>query len=268
MEKFTNLKEVAYDVSYDTKYFQNTSSIEMLTLNNIKDKLNLQDFKNNNLKILCLNAEETNNLSVTIEEIAGLFKNLEQLSITNFTIDNLSSIKDLKFLKSLEIRNSKVSAFNKFTTAIENLTIDNCSNIDFSLFNLKNIKSLTVNHQGLTDIFFISKYKNLVELDISFNNIKDISPVLNLNRLNQFTASNNCITSIPDHSKDMVHLTLLDLSDNLINSALPLMGIQLDYLYLKHNPITDLHDTLYMDLQNNPNHIRMLDIAELFQCSS
>ena len=107
--------------------------------------------------------------------------------------------------------------------------------------NPESVTSLKLNKKGLTEIPDLSKFNNLVELDLSDNEISDFSSKLTgLNNLQVLNLSGNNLTSIPTDICNLKSLKTLNLSSNKISSgSLSCLG-SLERLYLNNNDLTSI----------------------------
>ena len=89
----------------------------------------------------------------------------------------------------------------------------------------------------------------LVDLQLSNNQISDISPLLNLTRLVDLQLSNNQITSIGELA-GLLELHRIFLENNLIGDLLPLVnnsGIMAnDIVYVTGNPLDSISLQIYI----------------------
>lgn len=81
---------------------------------------------------------------------------------------------------------------------------------------LKNITSLDLSNQGITDITGIENCVNLKSLDLSYNQITSVEPLLKLYNLKDLNLSHNKISDI-SYLSNLVSLNELNLSDNDIS---------------------------------------------------
>lgn len=101
----------------------------------------------------------------------GSFKNLKSLELYDVQIETLPDLSELTELKSLSISGAD---FTK---------------LDDESVNWENIVSLNINSTNIHSIDkeIINKLYNLKALDVSYCNITDISFVLNLPKLEEFS---------------------------------------------------------------------------------
>lgn len=83
--------------------------------------------------------------------------------------------------------------------------------------------------------------KNIVEFWASSNKIQDISPLIDLVKMEWLVLTDNEITTIPDSIDNLENLEILNLSKNKIKSLPESIKnlTNLKYLYLRQNPISE-----------------------------
>lgn len=144
-------------------------------------------------------------------------EDIEMLILTD--VDDLSDLKYFPNLKSLDISNSNLKTNNTINNTklnrlrldsvtnidkdilkdklINDLTINNTYNIDYSYIN-KDIEYLTISNNTLDDYSFISNLSNLKYLDLSNTNFDDFSLILNNKDLSILNLSKTDINNIDD----------------------------------------------------------------------
>lgn len=114
-----------------------------------------------------------------------------------------------------------------------------------SITEAEEIKSLMVNAIGIKSIVGIEIFKNLIMLDISNNEIKEIPKELEaLQNLRILIINNNQITDLDPGITNLINLEVLDASNNKINkiSAEIAKLTKLEQLQLQNNMIKELPD--------------------------
>lgn len=81
---------------------------------------------------------------------------------------------------------------------------------------LKNITSLNLSNEGITDISGLESCVNLKSLDLSYNQIKDVKPLLKLYDIKDLNLSHNKISDV-SYLSNLTSLEQLNLSDNNIS---------------------------------------------------
>lgn len=174
------------------------------------------------------------------------FKYLELLEIvlSDFLIEDLNEISDLKFLKTLHIEcDTKVKNID-FLTQMKNLEhlyiqssqittldgIEKCSELIY----------LFLGNSKIQDITPLKELTSLVQLEIFHNMVNDISVLKYLKNLRTLYFQHNSIEDISVLS-ELKHIQHLDLSFNRINNIDSIKengGIQ--YLNFNNNQIKDI----------------------------
>lgn len=128
---------------------------------------------------------------------------------------------------------------------------------------LKNISSLNLTNQNITDITGIEKCQNLISLDLSYNNISDISPLLKLDGLKDLNLNNNMIEDI-SYISNLFSLRQLNLRDNKITDIDHSRDLTKDkdkdennyedYDLISENTFKRLTNLTHLDLSNSELH--------------
>lgn len=113
---------------------------------------------------------------------------------------------------------------------------------------------MNLRDKKLTDIAVLSQYIHIRYLDISENNLSEISSLNAIPQLLSIAANKNKITS--PQLNEMKYLQVLSLADNNISSTTDIAHPLLETLNLSSNQITDLVD---LDELHLPN-LRSLDL--------
>lgn len=131
----------------------------------------------------------------------------------------------------------------------------------------KRLERLDMSYQEISDISMISDLKNLMLVDLSYNNITDISPLKNMTNLKALHLAGVKLDDISWLS-NFLKLTSLTLESNKIEDISPLAKLtNLTDLYLRGNKIKDisplykLTNLIKLSLGNQINDINPL--AEL-----
>ena len=188
LEGIENLKLYSFDVSG----------------NNIKDWSLIK-----NLKIIENDNEMYSEPEVTINasnsglEDITIFNDIDitKLILDNNRIKNLSSLNNNK-INYLSIINNRLEDISKFDAS-------NISYIDLSrnpqikgLESIKNVPTVILSENGLSDLTEVKKLTGVLELDLSKNNIKDLSALNDSENLYTLSVEENKnldISTIPEH---------------------------------------------------------------------
>jgi hypothetical protein len=124
------------------------------------------------------------------------------------------------------------------------------SEMSAALLKPETVTSLKLNKQGLKQLPDLSKFKNLVELDLSDNDIVDFTSGLSgLDKLESINLSGNELTVIPTDLCNLKKLKSLNLSTNKITSGSLACLPGLERIYLNNNSLTAIPAGI-TDLQN------------------
>jgi uncharacterized repeat protein (TIGR02543 family) len=120
------------------------------------------------------------------------------------------------------------------------------SSTDFGITNLQGIENLTnltsldLSHNQISDVSPLAKLTKLTDLDLSWNQISDVSPLSRLTKLTELILGDNQISDVSPLA-NLTNLTELDLSHNQISDVSPLAKLtNLTELELWDNQISDV----------------------------
>ncbi|TXC90935.1 LPXTG cell wall anchor domain-containing protein [Metabacillus litoralis] len=140
----------------------------------------------------------------------------------NTEVLDLSALKELKNLYSMNITNSQIKDYK-------------------ILEEMNSIRSLAIDDNDLKDISFLAGMKQLEDLMLMNNNISDISALSNLTKLSFVNLANNNIEDIRPLLGSKNEMYSLDVSDNPIEDISSLSQFEnLFDLYLDETLIEDL----------------------------
>ncbi len=115
----------------------------------------------------------------------------------------------------------------------------------FPTWYLRDLEEFEMEFSGITSLFGIEHLKHVVVLDLSNNEISDITDLWNLTRIEELYLANNEIGYI-DVLSNLSNLRVIDLSGNQIDDISPLYDLKhLEYLNLMDNKIPK-HQLEYM----------------------
>lgn len=107
----------------------------------------------------------------------------------------------------------------------------------FPTWALRDLEEFEMEFAGITSLFGVEQCKHLIVLDLSNNEISDLSDLWNLYRLEELYLANNEIGYI-DALSNLSRLRVIDLSGNQIDDISPLFELKhLEYLNLMDNKI-------------------------------
>lgn len=200
-----------------------------------------------------------------LTDLNGLsnFKNLLNIDISGNNINDYSLLKNFNNLFSLTAKNNNISditMFNDINTVrldlsdnnindITNFKNDNVFSLDLSNNKitsgfevLKNIETLFLADNDITDLTEISKLDNIINLDLSNNKIKDISLLSKLDKLDTLSLAGNKQLEGTFKSNSIEHLNL---SNSNIDDNFDLSNIKkLTYINLSHTNYNDLNKVI------------------------
>lgn len=137
--------------------------------------------------------------------LAGLktFTNLKSLALTRDGLRDLSELKELNELETLDLSgNPIVYGLTQLgqKDKLKTLTVDGNRSqfIDglSAVGSFKNLTTLSLQNQKLTDLSALSGLKKLTSLDLTNNKISDVTPLGNLTALTKLTLDDNNIKDI------------------------------------------------------------------------
>ena len=233
---------------------KNLTNLESLNLDNnkIKDISALKDL--NHLKAVSL---ENNNITKldalsNKNELERLFlsnnsglelstlKNdsLEQLTVNNTNIRDLSVVSNLSKLKKIVANDNKITTLSHLKNAktLESVEVNN-NKIDSLDFENKTITSLEIKNNKLEDINNVHKLSALENLDASGNKISEF-PTNKQDKLINLTVSNNVIRTM-ENVNNLTALKYLTMSNNYVETlTLKEKNKTLEYLDISHNIVS------------------------------
>ena len=233
------------------KYLTNLESLN-LDNNKIKDisalknlnHLRAVSFENNNITKLdaLSNKNELERLFLSNNsglELATLKNdNLEQLTVNNTNIRDLSVVSNLPKLKKIVANDNKITTLSHLKNAkvLESVEVNN-NKIDSLDFENSTITSLEIKNNKLEEINNINKLSALENLDASSNKISEF-PSNKQDKLINLTINNNVIRSM-ENINNLTALKYLTMSNNYVSTlALKEKNKTLEYLDISHNTVT------------------------------
>ncbi|AMN30631.1 leucine-rich repeat domain-containing protein (plasmid) [Clostridium perfringens] len=198
------------------------------------------------------------------------FINENDSDIVNIPDKNLKRVlnKYLKQEESSDISVGQLRTIENLTTGAENISnisgLEYCTNLKF--LNISNHREADKNkYNDIKDISVLKNLKKLEVLNMENNKISDLTPISNLENLIQIDASGNNINNISEISK-LKNLTKLFLYDNNITDISAIKNLKnLKILSLSNNcistlaPLKDLKQLQSLDASNN----RITDLEPL-----
>lgn len=184
------------------------------------------------------------------------FPYLQSLTIEGGSFSNLSVLASLAQLKNLTIRDCRDSIVSSQDISV--------------IAALPNLQHLTMSNCQLSSssIETLSGANNLISLDLSNNNIRDISSLSFMSKLKELNLSHNALTNLSFISA-LSGLEVLDVSYNSLVSVLPLAGCpSLKELNAAFNYIETLSgtDNLYALQYLNASNNNLVSVDSLSGC--
>ena len=232
---------------------KNLTNLESLNLDNnkIKDISALQNLnhlravslENNNItKLDALNSKNelerlflSNNSGLELATLKN--DSLEQLTVNNTNIRDLSVVSNLPKLKKIVANDNKITTLSHLKNAkvLESVEVNN-NKIDSLDFENSTITSLEIKNNKLEDINNVHKLSALENLDASGNKISEF-PSNKQNKLINLTVNNNVIRTM-ENVNNLTALKYLTMSNNYVSTlALKEKNKTLEYLDISHNTV-------------------------------
>ena len=232
---------------------KNLTNLESLNLDNnkIKDISALKDLnhlravslENNNITKLDALSSKNELERLFLSNNSGLelatLKNdsLEQLTVNNTNIRDLSVVSNLPKLKKIVANDNKITTLSHLKNAkvLESVEVNN-NKIDSLDFENSTITSLEIKNNKLEDINNVYKLTGLENLDASGNKISEF-PSNKQNKLINLTVNNNVIRTM-ENVNNLTALKYLTMSNNYVSTlALKEKNKTLEYLDISHNTV-------------------------------
>ena len=232
---------------------KNLTNLESLNLDNnkIKDISALKDLnhlravslENNNITKLDALSSKNELERLFLSNNSGLelatLKNdsLEQLTVNNTNIRDLSVVSNLPKLKKIVANDNKITTLSHLKNAkvLESVEVNN-NKIDSLDFENSTITSLEIKNNKLEEINNINKLSALENLDASGNKISEF-PSNKQNKLINLTVNNNVIRTM-ENINNLTALKYLTMSNNYVSTlALKEKNKTLEYLDISHNTV-------------------------------
>ncbi|KMP31664.1 internalin [Bacillus cereus] len=226
-------------VEAKSKGIKDVSGLEYMT--NLEN-LTLEEVKLENIQFIS-NLRQLKSLSITYSELNDIgplakLEHIESLSLRNNKISDLSPLSQMKRIKMLDLNSNYIKDIKPLfkLTSLKTLTVANnqISNANLAgIEQLKNVKSLSLSNNGLTNIEHITPMKKLVELDLSKNELENIEPLSSLSTVQSLNLEENYISDITPLSQ-LTGLYDLKLGSNEIRDV---------------RPVQELGKRMYIDVQ-------------------
>jgi len=203
------------------------------------------------------------NLVSDVSVLSGLYS-LNILNLSHNNIQEISQLSGLNNLVELNASYNDISALNLVgMNNLEQLNLSNNSIQELSTINVSTLPSLIkldLSYNQIVDISSVVNFTNIDELDLRFNDFLDISPLGDLTNLKKLYLGE--VPSYPDELDisplaNLSDLETLYLFNSYIRDISPIAGLaNLKVLYLTSNiiwdirPLTKLHNLEYLNLRS------------------
>lgn len=186
-----------------------------------------------------------------------------ELSLNEKNISNLQGLDSFENLTKLELAKNNITSISKLGACIymQELDISNNNNIrnnNNAIENMTRLVKLNLSGTGMTNITSLqnlikkweeNNYFELTNLNISNNNIGDISDIGKINTLTNLNISNIGVADLLE-LETLTNLETLYASGNGIQDVTPLRQLaELDYLYINNNKVENITPISRMSLQ-------------------
>lgn len=212
LSNFPNLKKLYLDSNQisDISPLSSLTNLEILSLQRNHTEAQIEQQVMQKRQIQQNNTPAFSYSQLDINPISGLY-NLKELYLDE---NQLNSTEGLKYLTNLEVLSLNTASLGYDYSGLGELT---------------KLRYLYLSNTNQSDISFLANLKNLYELDLTRNQIKDISPLQNATSLRLLYLSYNLIEDIAPLAS-LKNCIKFDLSHNQIKDLLPLSwAIRDDY---------------------------------------
>ena len=212
LKDLNHLRAVSLENNNITKLdaLSNKNELERLFLSN-NSGLELATLKNDSLEQLTVNNTNIRDLSV----VANLPK-LKKIVANDNKITTLSHLKNAKILESVEVNNNKIDSLDFENSAITSLEIKNNKLEDINnVHKLPALENLDASGNKISE-FPSNKQNKLINLTVNNNTIRSLENVNNLTALKYLTMSNNYVSTLALKEKNKT-LEYLDISHNTVS---------------------------------------------------
>ena len=211
LKDLNHLRAVSLENNNITKLdaLSNKNELERLFLSN-NSGLELSTLKNDNLEQLTVNNTNIRDLSV----VSNLPK-LKKIVANDNKITTLSHLKNAKVLESVEVNNNKIDSLDFENSTITSLEIKNNKLEEINNINkLSALENLDASGNKITE-FPSNKQDKLINLTVNNNVIRSMENINNLTALKYLTMSNNYVSTLALKEKNKT-LEYLDISHNTV----------------------------------------------------
>lgn len=184
----------------------------------------------------------------TLEPLKEM-ENLQELIVSRNALKDLTGIENCLHLRKLYSDDNHIQSLDclRNATILEDVLLQNneIEKIDVLAKSAASLKKLNLSGNQISDLSALSGASALLQLNISNNRIASLDPLSGCTALEDLYASHNEITSLTALN-DLPALKTLDLSNNALEGIIDLGNStnwaagEVNGLYLQHNNITGL----------------------------
>ena len=165
-----------------------------------------------------------NQINTIWKEVFQTCPHLKEIKLYSNKLQRIDGIKNLQHLENLQLQYNKICSLTNALSNCKNLKFLRLDSNRFSILKAQDLRCLN----------------QLSYLDISANNIEDISSITVLSSLIELHCTHNKLQKLPNLSS-LTKLEEMDFSHNALTSLSGLKGMRnLKTLYVKNNEITSL----------------------------
>ena len=207
-----------------------------------------------NLKILNLSTNDiSSDNSISKINLLKDLPNIEQLNLSDNQLEMADVITNFKLIKRINLANNNISSLQPFEEWVQNLKDKKTAS---------KLVEINVSGNNIEDLTPIKDITTLEYLNVSKNKIKDINAIENMAVLNALNISSNKIEDIEPVGK-LTRLTTLYLATNKVKDISSLRNLNLSKLDISNNRIESLDDIKNMssltELKLNTNKISTIE---------
>ncbi|MGL6187033.1 MAG: immunoglobulin-like domain-containing protein [Clostridium chrysemydis] len=174
---------------------------------------------------------------------------IESFSLNNNNVSTAKINRNIGYVKTTE---DNVIKDDNLREAINNY-FNNDPNKPITKSELESMEILSIGAYNVKSLDGLQYCKNLKELDITLNQIEDISPIKNLINLKKLQITANNIKDINDLS-NLSSLESLDISSDKISDISPIKRLlKIKDLDISNNQISDISDLINLDCMKSLN---------------
>jgi internalin A len=241
----TSLEGIQHFTSLQTLYLAGNGITDLTPLQSLRN-LQYLDISNNAITDLGPLTKLSNlqGLDFSYNQLTDIqaLANLTDLRYLDFSYnDGVGVLEPLRNLIGLtDLFMAGIRDSNPAQVALCSVSSNQSTNIGAILAGLKNLENLDISNNELPDITFVNQLPNLKTIDASNNTIVDTTPLETLSNLEKVSLYNNNITSISSLVK-IPSLQEINISGNQVGGISQIEQLaNLTKLDLTANPISDL----------------------------